>query len=68
MTILKDFQELVVTSRSGQSAGGRVHETRASSVRCLGPHGLHRMAYVEWGDAANPRVLICAHGLSLIHI
>ncbi|MES2957794.1 MAG: alpha/beta hydrolase [Pseudomonadota bacterium] len=25
---------------------------------------LHRMAYWEWGDAANPRVLICAHGLS----
>lgn len=64
MTILKDFQELVVTSRSGQSAGGRLHETRASSVRCLGPHGLHRMAYVEWGDAANPRVLICVHGLT----
>ena len=25
---------------------------------------LHRMAYWEWGDAANPRVLICVHGLS----
>jgi pimeloyl-ACP methyl ester carboxylesterase len=25
---------------------------------------LHRMAYWEWGDAANPRVLVCAHGLS----
>ncbi len=22
------------------------------------------MAYVEWGDAANPRVLVCAHGLT----
>ena len=22
------------------------------------------MAYWEWGDAANPRVLVCAHGLS----
>ena len=25
---------------------------------------LHRMAYWEWGDAANPRVLVCAHGLT----
>jgi pimeloyl-ACP methyl ester carboxylesterase len=25
---------------------------------------LHRMAYWEWGDPANPRVLICVHGLS----
>ena len=28
------------------------------------PRGLHRMAYWEWGDAANPRVLVCVHGLS----
>ncbi len=37
---------------------------RQSSVNCITPSGFHRMAYVEWGDAANPRVLICAHGLS----
>lgn len=24
----------------------------------------HRMAYWSWGDAANPRVLVCVHGLS----
>jgi len=34
------------------------------SVRCLTPSGLHRMAYLEWGDPANPRVLVCVHGLS----
>ena len=33
-------------------------------VRCLSPAGFHRMAYVEWGDPANPRVLVCAHGLT----
>jgi pimeloyl-ACP methyl ester carboxylesterase len=33
-------------------------------VRCLGPHGLHTMVYSEWGDAANPRVLLCVHGLT----
>jgi len=39
-------------------------EPRAGTVKCLDTRGLHRMAYVEWGDAANPRVLVCVHGLS----
>jgi pimeloyl-ACP methyl ester carboxylesterase len=38
-------------------------EPRLNSVQCLDTRGLHRMAYWEWGDAANPRVLVCAHGL-----
>lgn len=33
-------------------------------VQCLDPRGLHRMAYWQWGDAGNPRVLVCVHGLS----
>ncbi|MER2555351.1 MAG: alpha/beta hydrolase [Thauera sp.] len=37
---------------------------RHRMVQCCGPHGLHRMAYTEWGDADNPRVLICVHGLT----
>lgn len=39
-------------------------EPRLDSVQCLGARGLHRMAYVEWGDPANPRVLLCVHGLA----
>ncbi len=39
-------------------------EPRLHHVQCLDSQGLHRMAYWEWGDAANPRVLVCAHGLS----
>lgn len=39
-------------------------EPRLLHVQCLDPRGLHRMAYWEWGDPANPRVLMCAHGLS----
>jgi pimeloyl-ACP methyl ester carboxylesterase len=31
--------------------------------RGLSPHGFHRVVYYEWGDAANPRVVICVHGL-----
>ncbi len=37
---------------------------REGSVKCLGPHGFHRMRWVEWGDRDNPRVLVCAHGLT----
>jgi pimeloyl-ACP methyl ester carboxylesterase len=39
-------------------------EPRLNFVQCLDTRGLHRMAYWEWGDAANPRVLVCVHGLS----
>ncbi|HET9645823.1 MAG TPA: alpha/beta hydrolase [Burkholderiaceae bacterium] len=39
-------------------------EPRLNHVQCLDPRGLHRMAYWEWGDAANPRVLLCVHGLA----
>ena len=41
-----------------------MHEPRLNHVQCLDTRGLHRMAYWEWGDAANPRVLVCVHGLS----
>ena len=37
---------------------------RRRSVQCVGPHGLHRMSYLEWGDARNPEVLVCVHGLT----
>lgn len=39
-------------------------EPRVNQVQCMDSRGLHRMAYWEWGDAANPRVLVCAHGLA----
>ena len=41
-----------------------MHTMRQRSVQCLSPAGLHRMAYTEWGDPQNPRVLICVHGLA----
>jgi pimeloyl-ACP methyl ester carboxylesterase len=34
------------------------------SLSCLSPHGFHRVTYYEWGDADNPRVVICVHGLT----
>lgn len=37
---------------------------RQHHVSCLNSAGLHRVAYWEWGDPANPRVLMCVHGLT----
>jgi pimeloyl-ACP methyl ester carboxylesterase len=39
-------------------------EFRQRQVQCITPSGLHQMAYTEWGDPANGKVLVCAHGLS----
>ncbi len=40
------------------------NDPRLNHVQCLDNRGLHRMAYWEWGDAANPHVVVCAHGLT----
>ncbi len=34
------------------------------SLVSLGPNGFHRIAYAEWGDRDNPRIVICMHGLT----
>jgi len=41
-----------------------MNDPRLNHVQCLGPAGLHRMAYHEWGDAQNPQVVVCVHGLT----
>jgi pimeloyl-ACP methyl ester carboxylesterase len=33
-------------------------------VQCASPKGLHRIAYLEWGEPHNPRVLVCVHALT----
>ena len=35
-------------------------------VQCLSPMGLHKMAYKEWGDPHNPKVLVCVHGVTRV--
>jgi pimeloyl-ACP methyl ester carboxylesterase len=35
-------------------------------VQCLSPAGLHHMAYKEWGDPSNPKVLVCVHGVTRV--
>ncbi|HVC11785.1 MAG TPA: alpha/beta hydrolase [Burkholderiales bacterium] len=37
---------------------------RQRFVQCASPRGLHRMAYLEWGEARNPKALVCVHGLT----
>jgi len=37
---------------------------RQRTVRCASPKGLHRIAYREWGEPRNERVLVCVHGLT----
>lgn len=34
------------------------------SFLSLGPHGFHRIAYAQWGEPHNDRVLVCVHGMS----
>jgi pimeloyl-ACP methyl ester carboxylesterase len=41
-------------------------EPRITSVQCNSPAGLHRVAYKEWGDPANPSVLVCVHGVTRV--
>jgi pimeloyl-ACP methyl ester carboxylesterase len=41
-------------------------QPRLKSVQCSSPAGLHRMAYKEWGDPANDRVLVCVHGVTRV--
>ena len=37
---------------------------KESWLQGLDSRGFHRLHYSDWGDAANPRVVICVHGLT----
>lgn len=50
-----------VTSHLSPVTGGTFREREFAAP---GPHGFHRVNYYEWGDADNPNVLICVHGLT----
>jgi pimeloyl-ACP methyl ester carboxylesterase len=41
-------------------------QAQIKMVQCLSPAGLHAMAYKEWGDPRNPRVLVCVHGVTRV--
>ena len=37
---------------------------RERALSSLSPHGFHRVVWHEWGEADNPRVVVCVHGLT----
>lgn len=39
-------------------------QPRLDYVMCASSAGTHRMAYWEWGDPDNDKVLLCVHGLT----
>jgi pimeloyl-ACP methyl ester carboxylesterase len=39
-------------------------QPRQRHVQCASRAGLHRIAYLEWGEPDNPQVLVCVHGLT----
>lgn len=39
---------------------------RIKTLQCLSPSGLHKMAYKEWGDERNSKVLVCVHGVTRV--
>lgn len=41
-------------------------QAQIKTVQCLSPAGLHKMAYKEWGDPQNPKVLVCVHGVTRV--
>ncbi|CAN7277052.1 alpha/beta hydrolase [Trinickia sp. LjRoot230] len=51
--------DIVASANAFAPAGARQRY-----VQCANSAGLHRMAYTEWGDPDNPRVLVCVHGLT----
>ena len=38
-------------------------EPRRHQLTSLSPHGFHRVVFYEWGNADNPSVVMCAHGV-----
>lgn len=36
------------------------------AIRCLGASGFHILRYAQWGDPANPHVMLCVHGLNRV--
>ena len=53
-----------MSSASSAARPSPADEPRLDFVACASPAGLHRMAYWEWGDPDNDRVLVCVHGLT----
>ncbi len=43
-----------------------VASPRFGEVVAVGPHGLSRVSYVEWGPEVAERTVLCVHGLTRV--
>jgi len=43
-----------------------MEQVQRNTVQCISPVGLHTMAYKEWGDPKNEKVLVCVHGITRV--
>src|SRR3954471_5500529 len=43
-----------------------MNQPQIKTVQCISPAGLHNMAYKEWGDPQNKKVLMCVHGVTRV--
>ncbi|MFN0314979.1 MAG: alpha/beta fold hydrolase [Burkholderiales bacterium] len=56
-----------VSAHGGTSSvrtGKKYGAPRLNHFMSLGPQGFHRIAYTEWGNPANPNIVLCVHGLT----
>ncbi len=58
------MQDIHRTFTTAAAVMSETTQPRLDTVSCLHAGGLHRMAYWEWGEADNPDVVVCVHGLS----
>jgi pimeloyl-ACP methyl ester carboxylesterase len=54
----------VPLERYGSAADDCMPIPREHSFNSLSQHGFHRVAYREWGDQDNARIVVCVHGLT----
>jgi pimeloyl-ACP methyl ester carboxylesterase len=64
MILMSEPMKEPTAAGAGFDASAQQRTPREHAVLCANPLGLHRMAYREWGDPENPRVLVCVHGLT----
>ena len=64
MDLASRFNPSELSGNDAPSADGASIAPRQHNVQCLGPGGLHRMVYTEWGAPENEDVVICVHGLT----
>ncbi|MEW6313399.1 MAG: alpha/beta hydrolase [Pseudomonadota bacterium] len=50
--------------RQARQRPTNIQSMQEKNFYSLGRHGFHRIHYTEWGEADNPNVVVCVHGLA----